>query len=158
MRLLLAKKWGSPRRFHSRAELKCSRSARLEKWLDHGCLATIFSVLFGLKTLRACSSGISVALVRFSTIQSIHLSLFLPVSQLSPPEMTKITKWFTPLVRLPLCFKFMYSKGEKKLTTFAKQSFYKVSTEFSIYNISLYIHLIFNFLVFLCLTCIPKMV
>lgn len=82
---LLAKKARfSPRRFHSRAELECSRSPRLDKWLGHGCLVHSHDFLRFIWSQNTSGGRarlfwlMPVALVRFSTIQSTHLSsLFL---------------------------------------------------------------------------------
>lgn len=134
MRLLLAKKRGSaaPRRFHSRAELECSRSPRLEKWLDHGCRRTkprfsqfyLVSKHFGRSRARSPWHQ-RLAHVRLSTIQSTCLYLFrsfaLSLSlrfclQLSSSEMTGIAKWFTRCSYVFLCVSNLCITTERKFS------------------------------------------
>lgn len=137
--LLLAEKRGSPGRFHSRAELKCSRSPRLKKWLDHSCLIQprfsqfyLISKHFGRQRLFFWHQHYSR--VRFLTTHSIYPSFSLPLFLSLSFSLSLVFSFqndhkmiYAPLVCLPLCFKFMYSDKEKfspRLTTFPKQSFY----------------------------------
>lgn len=144
MRLLLAKKRGSPRRFHSRAKLKRSRDhhdSRSDSTMVASHTATIFSVLFGIKTLllggRARSLLASTSLSFISQLLNLS-SLSLP----SPSKMTRIEMIYAPLVRLPLCFKFMYSDGEKIFTYQGwRRSRSKVSTKFLQSSIHIFLHL-----------------
>lgn len=85
---------------------------------------TIFSLLFGLKTLRGRPrvrpSCITIAARSFnprlfnsSTSPSPSLSLCLS-SSLPPASLRNDSVIYAPLVRLPLCFKFMYFDGKRE--------------------------------------------
>jgi len=150
MRLLLAKKRGSPRRFHSRAELKCSRSPRLEKWLDHSCLAQLrFSRFYLVSKHFALTLLASTSLSFVSQLSNLSIFLFFPLSPAFSFRNDKDHEMIYATRTSSFVFQIYVFRQEKiftyvpKLTTFVKQSFYKVSIEFNI--LCFFIHIIFMF-------------
>lgn len=135
MRLLLAKKRGSPRRFHSRAEPKCSRSPRL----DHSCLAQPRFSRFYLVWKHFGRPRLLFWHQRRS--QLFNLFLFLSVSS---SEMTGIAKWFTRHSYVFLCVSNLCISTERKFLRTkpddAKRS--EVSTNFL--QSSIYIYLLYS--------------